>query len=81
MSTPVESTIGPGRLIRMRAKRRFASENKGQWMDVAIDLSKGTVTIKFDAPVTFMALSPAHARQLAKDLIEKAEQIERKRMQ
>jgi len=65
----------------MKGKKRSKSENTGQWMNVANDAGKGTVTIKFDGPVTFMALSPEHARQLAKDLLENAEQIERKTMQ
>ena len=50
-------------------------------MVVANDPNRGSVTIKFDAPVTFMALSPEDARRLAKDLIENATTIERKRMQ
>jgi len=65
----------------MKSKKRPKSESKGQWMNVANDPSKGTVTIKFDGPVTFMEFSPEHARQLAKNLVENAEQVDRKRMQ
>jgi hypothetical protein len=67
--------------ILLMAQKPTKSENRGQRMDVANDPNKGMVTIKFDAPVTFMALYPEHARQLAKDLIENAAQIERKKMQ
>ena len=50
-------------------------------MDVANDQNKGLVTIKFDAPVAFMAFSPEDARGLAKQLIENAALVERKKTQ
>jgi hypothetical protein len=65
----------------MTRKTRTKSENLGQWMDVDNDPNKGVVTIKFDAPVTFMQFSPEDARKVAKDLIHNAKIIEGKRTQ
>ncbi len=42
----------------MKSKKADKSENRGQWLDIANDPNKGMVTLKFDAPVTFMAISP-----------------------
>jgi hypothetical protein len=53
-------------------------QNQGQHLDVSHDVNLGLVTLKFDAPVTFMRFSPADAKDLAKSLIEAADQLQRK---
>jgi hypothetical protein len=65
----------------MKRNKLDGAENQGQWMDIANDQNRGLVTIKFDAPVTFMAFSPEDARGLAEQLIENAELVERKKTQ
>ena len=62
----------------MKTKRL---ENSGQCMAISNDPNTGDVTIKFDAPVTFMRFSPEDARRLAKDLIANARKLELKTLQ
>jgi len=45
---------------------------------VAADPSTGTIKFMFGKPVAWLALPVAHARQLAKVLLEKAAEVEKK---
>jgi hypothetical protein len=39
------------------------------------------VTIKFTRPVSFMAFDPETARRIARELVERAKEVERRRLQ
>lgn len=66
----------------MKTKKRPKLNDPGEWrFDVASDPNKGTVTIRFERPVSFLAFLPDSARQLARDLVEEAKRVDRRRLQ
>jgi hypothetical protein len=65
----------------MKPKKTVESPPKGRRMDISNNPSKGTITIKFDGPVTFLSFLPEDARRVAEDLVNNAKEIERKRTQ